>query len=91
MPRFLIEREVPGAGNLTPADLKMISQKSCGILEQMGPAIQWIESYVTPDKIYCVYIAPNEEMIRKHAAEGGFPVNKISKVRSVFGPTTAEV
>lgn len=90
MPRFLIEREVPGAGNLTPADLKMISQKSCGILEEMGPSIQWIESYVTPDKIYCVYIAPSEELIRKHAAEGGFPVNKISKVKSVFGPTTAE-
>jgi hypothetical protein len=91
MPRFLIEREVPGAGNLTPADLKMLSQKSCGILEEMGPAIQWIESYVTPDKIYCVYIAPNEEMIRKHAEEGGFPANRISRVKSVFGPTTAEV
>ena len=90
MPRFVVEREVPGAANLTPSDLKMISQKSCGILEEMGPAIQWVESYVTPDKIYCIYIAPNEEMIRKHAAEGGFPANKISKIRTVFGPMTAE-
>jgi hypothetical protein len=90
MPKFLIEREIPGAGNLSPADLQGISQKSCSILGGLGPQIQWVQSYVTDDKIYCVYIAPNEEMVREHARQGGFPANKISRVRNVIDPTTAE-
>ena len=91
MPKYLIEREIPGAGGLSPQDLQAISQKSCGILEEMGPKIQWIESYVTEDKIYCVYLAPNEEMVREHASKGGFPANKISEVKSVISPVTAEL
>jgi hypothetical protein len=90
MPRYVIERELPGAGKLSPAELKAISQKSCGVLSQMGPQIQWIHSYVTGDKIYCVYRAPNEEMIREHARQGGFPANRVSEVKSVIDPTTAE-
>ena len=90
MPKYLIEREIPGAGNLSKADLQGISQTSCGVLQKMGPEIQWIESYVTGDKVYCVYIAPNEEMIRQHAKEGGFPANRISEIKSVIDPTTAE-
>jgi len=90
MPKFLIEREIPGAGNLSAQDLQGISQKSCGVLQKMGPQIQWIESYVTGDKVYCVYIAANEEMIREHAAQGGFPANRISEIKSVIDPTTAE-
>ncbi len=90
MPKFLIEREVPGAGNLSTDELKAISQKSCGVLEQMGPQIQWLESFVTGDKIYCVYIASNEEMVRQHAQRGGFPANRIVEVKSVIDPTTAE-
>ncbi len=90
MPKYLIEREIPGAGNLSKADLQGISQTSCGVLEKMGPEIQWIESYVTGDKVYCVYIAPNEEMIREHAQQGGFPANRISEIKSVIDPTTAE-
>jgi hypothetical protein len=90
MPKFLIEREIPGAGKLSPKDLQGISQKSCSVLHKMGPQIQWVESYVTGDKIYCVYIAPNADMIREHAKQGGFPANKISEIKSVISPTTAE-
>ena len=90
MPKFIIERDIPGAGSLSPADLKGISQKSCGILSKMGPQIQWLESFVTDDKVYCVYIAPNAASVRDHAAAGGFPANKITTVRTVIGPTTAE-
>jgi hypothetical protein len=90
MPKFLIEREFPGAGNLSAQDLRGISQKSCGVLKSMGQQIQWVESYVTGDKVYCVYIAPHEEMIRDHAAQGGFPANRISEIKSVIDPTTAE-
>jgi hypothetical protein len=90
MPKFVIERDIPNAGQLSQDDLTAISQKSCGVLQALGPQIQWLESFVTDDKIYCVYIAPNEEMIRLHAQEGGFPANKVSEVRSVINPTTAE-
>ena len=90
MPKYLIEREIPGAGNLSKADLQGISQTSCGVLQKMGPQIQWVESYVTGNKIYCVYISPNEEMIREHARQGGFPANRISEIKSVIDPTTAE-
>jgi hypothetical protein len=89
MPKFVIERDLPGAGKLSAADLKGISQKSCGVLRNMGPEIQWIESYVTDDKIYCVYIAPNEASIKEHAKQGGFPANRVSQVRTVIDPTTA--
>lgn len=90
MPKYVIEREIPGAGNLTPEQLKGISQTSCGVLDAMGPKIQWVQSYVTGDKIYCVYNAPNEEMVREHAQKGGFPANSISKVSTIIDPTTAE-
>jgi cell division inhibitor SulA len=90
MPKFLIERELPGAGQLSAADLKGISQKSCSILQELGPQIQWLQSYVTADKIYCVYLAPNEEIIREHAKRGGFPANRISEIKSVIDPATAE-
>lgn len=90
MPKFLIEREIPGAGNLSGAELRAISQTSCGVLQKMGPQIQWVQSYVTGDKVYCVYIAPNEEMIREHAKQGGFPANRVSEIKSVIDPTTAE-
>lgn len=90
MPKYLIERDIPGAGNLSAADLTGISQKSCNVLNGMGPQIQWVQSYVTGDKIYCVYIAPNEQMIRDHAEKGGFPANRISEVTSIIDPTTAE-
>ena len=90
MPKFVIEREFPGAGNLSAEELQSISQKSCDVLQQMGPEIQWVHSYVTDDKIYCVYIAPDEEAVRKHAEMGGFPANSIAEVRSVIDPTTAE-
>ena len=90
MPRFVIEREIPGAGKLSDEQLQAISQKSCSVLKDLGPAIQWVESYVTQDKIYCVYIAPNEKMIRDHAAAGGFPANRISEVKRVIDPTTAD-
>ena len=90
MPKFVIERELPGAGKLSAQELQGISQKSCGVLRQMGPQIQWLQSYVTDDKIYCIYIAPDEEAIRQHAAEGGFPANRISRVRDVIDPTTSE-
>ena len=90
MPRFVIEREIPGAGNLSGDQLQAISQKSCSVLQNLGPDIQWVESYVTADKIYCVYIAPSEQLIRKHAEQGGFPANKVSRVHQVISPTTAE-
>jgi hypothetical protein len=90
MPKYVIEREIPGAGNLSPQELQGISQTSCGVLRQMGSSIQWLHSYVTGDKVYCVYIAPNEEMIREHAQQGGFPANRISKIKSIIDPTTAE-
>jgi hypothetical protein len=90
MPKYLIEREIPGAGDLSAQDLQGISQKSCGVLKNMGPQIQWVESYVTGDKVYCVYIAPDEAMIREHAEQGGFPANRISEIKSVIDPTTAE-
>jgi hypothetical protein len=90
MPKFLIEREIPGAGDLSSADLQAISQKSCGVLRGMGPQIQWVQSYVTGDKVYCVYIAPDEAMVREHAAQGGFPANRVSEIKSIIDPTTAE-
>ena len=90
MPKYLIEREIAGAGNLSPQQLHAISQKSCGVLRNLGPQIQWVQSYVTGDKIYCVYIAPNEEMVREHAQQGGFPANKVSEIKTVIDPTTAE-
>ncbi|HEY8203813.1 MAG TPA: DUF4242 domain-containing protein [Pyrinomonadaceae bacterium] len=90
MPKYVIEREIPGAGNLSPQQLQGISQKSCSVLQNLGPQIQWVESYVTPDKIYCVYIAPSEDMIRAHAQQGGFPANKISAIKTIIDPTTAE-
>ena len=90
MPKFLIEREIPGAGSLSPQELQRISQTSCGVLQKMGPQIQWVQSYVTGDKIYCVYIAPSEEMIREHASQGGFPANRVSEIKSMIDPTTAE-
>jgi uncharacterized protein DUF4242 len=90
MPKFVIEREIPGAGKLSAAELKAISQKSCGVLKSLGPQIQWVQSYVTGDKIYCVYNAPNEEMVRRHAKEGGFPANSVARVATIIDPTTAE-
>ena len=90
MPQFVIEREMPGAGSLSPDDLKLASQTSCSVLDDLGPRIQWVHSYVTDNKIYCVYRAANEELIREHAKRGGFPANKISQVRTTIDPTTAE-
>ena len=90
MPKFVIEREIPGAGNLSSEELRGISQKSCGVLQELGPQVQWVHSYVTDDKIYCVYIAPDEKAVRKHAEMGGFPANSVSEIRSVIDPTTAE-
>jgi hypothetical protein len=90
MPRFIIEREIPGAGRLAPEQLRAISQKSCSVLERLGPRIRWVESFVTDDKVYCVYIAPDESLIREHAGLGGFPANRVSRVRAVIDPTTAE-
>jgi hypothetical protein len=91
MPKYVIERDLPGAGNLSPQDLKGISQKSCGVLNKMGTEIQWVHSYVTNDKIYCIYRASNEALIREHAKQGGFPANRISEVKTMIDPTTAEV
>ena len=90
MPKYVIEREIPGAGQLTSAQLNAISQKSCSVLKGLGPQIQWVESYVTDDKIYCVYIAPDEALVREHAKQGGFPANKVSQIRRMIDPTTAE-
>jgi Nickel responsive protein SCO4226-like len=90
LPKYLIEREVPGAGTLSPEQLKGLSQKSCGVLNNLGPQIQWIHSYVTGDKIYCVYLSPNENLIREHARQGGFPANSISEIKTIIDPSTAE-
>lgn len=90
MPKFVIEREIAGAGKLPKQELQAISQKSCGVLQNMGPQIQWLQSYVTDDKIYCVYIAPDAETVRTHAKQGGFPANVVSRVRAIIDPTTAE-
>lgn len=90
MPKYVIERELPGAGKLSQDQLHAISQKSCGVLNDLGPQIQWIESYVTDDKLYCIYRAPNEEMVREHAKQGGFPANRVSEVVTIIDPTTAE-
>jgi len=90
MPKFVIEREIPGAGKLSQAELQGISQKSCGVLRELGPQVQWIQSYVTDDKVYCVYIAPDEQAVRKHAEMGGFPANSVAEIRSVIDQTTAE-
>jgi hypothetical protein len=90
MPKYVIEREIPGAGKLTPQDLKSISQKSCSVLEKLGPQIQWMQSYVTGDKVYCIYIAPNKELVLEHARQGGFPANVVAEVKTLIDPTTAE-
>ena len=90
MPKYVIEREIPGAGSLTPEQLQAISQKSCGVLRNLGPTIQWVQSYVTNDKIYCIYIATNEALVREHAAQGGFPANKVSEIKTMIDPTTAD-
>jgi hypothetical protein len=90
MPKYIIEREVPGAGKLPPEKWRASAQRSCGVLNELGPEIQWVESYVTNDKVYCVYIAPNEEMIREHARRAGFAANRVSEVKSIIDPTTAE-
>jgi hypothetical protein len=90
MPKYLIEREIPNAGALSPADLKAISQRSCGVLQQLGPSIQWVQSYVTEDKITCVYIAPNADIVREHAKLGGFPADRVLEVATIIDPTTAE-
>jgi hypothetical protein len=90
MPKYVIERDLPGAGQLSSQQLQGIAQTSCGVLEELGPRIQWVQSYVTGDKIYCVYIAPNEELVREHARRGGFPANRVSEVATVIDPTTAE-
>ena len=90
MPKYIIERDIPGAGKLSPQELQTISQKSCGVLHKLGPQIQWLQSFVTGDKVYCVYIAPNEDLVRAHAQQGGFPANRVSEVKAVIDPTTAE-
>ena len=90
MPKFLIEREIPGAGQLSPEDLHAISQKSCGVLRELGPQIQWVQSYVTSNKVYCVYIAPDEAAVREHAQRGGFPANTVTQITTIIDPTTAE-
>ena len=90
MPKYLIEREIPGAGKFSPEDLRAISQKSCGVLNKMGSRIQWLQSYVTGDKIYCIYIAESEKMVRDHAEQGGFPASRVSEVVSIIDPATAE-
>lgn len=90
MPKYVIERNIPNAGKLSPRELQAISQKSCGVLSKLGPQIQWVQSYVTNDKVYCIYVAPNEEMVREHAKQGGFPANSVARVMTVIDPTTAE-
>jgi len=90
MPKFVIERDIPGAGKLSPAELKAISQKSCGVLSSLGPAVQWVQSFVTGDKVYCIYQAADESLVRRHAELGGFPANRISRVTAVIDPATAE-
>ncbi|HTV06451.1 MAG TPA: DUF4242 domain-containing protein [Acidobacteriaceae bacterium] len=90
MPKFVIERDISGAGSLTADQLQAVSQKSCGVLRNLGPSIQWVHSYVTQDKIYCIYIAPSEQLIREHASQGGFPANRISEIVTMIDPVTAE-
>jgi hypothetical protein len=90
MPKFVIEREIPNVGSLSPEQLQAVAQKSCSVLQNLGPQINWLHSYVTDNKIYCIYIAPNEEMVREHASQGGFPANSIARVRHVIDPTTSE-
>lgn len=90
MPKFVIEREIPGAGKLSAAELQGIAQKSCGVLNELGPSVQWVESFVTDDRIYCIYIAPDEAMVREHARQGGFPANSVAQVRAMIDPTTSE-
>jgi Nickel responsive protein SCO4226-like len=90
MPKYVIEREIPGAGKLSAQELQAISQKSCSVLQKLGPQIQWVQSYVTDDKIYCIYIAPSEHMVHEHAKQGGFPANRVSEIKEVIDPTTAE-
>jgi Protein of unknown function (DUF4242) len=90
MPKYVIEREMPGVGKLTPKDLQGASAKSCGVLRDLGPSVQWLQSYVTDDKLFCVYIAPNEALVKEHARLGGFPANRVSEVRDIIDPTTAE-
>jgi len=90
MPKYVIEREIPGAGKISPQDLQSISQKSCSVLKELGPQIQWVQSYVTDDKIYCIYIAPNRETVMEHARQGGFPADSVAEVRTMIDPTTAE-
>jgi Protein of unknown function (DUF4242) len=90
MPKFIIEREIPGAGKLSPAELRSVSEKSCSVLRELGPQIQWVQSFVTADKIYCVYVAPDEKLVREHARQGGFPANSVARVFAVIDPTTAE-
>jgi hypothetical protein len=90
MPKFVIERDIPGAGNLSPAELKAISRKSCGVLSSLGPSVNWIQSYVTGDKLYCIYHASDESLVRRHAELGGFPANRISRVTSIIDPSTSE-
>jgi hypothetical protein len=91
MPRYVIEREIPGAGSLSASELQAVSQRSCEVLRGLGPGVQWVESYVTADKIYCIYIAPSEALVREHAEKGGFPANRISEVKQIIDPTTAEL
>lgn len=90
MPKYVIEREIPGAGNLTPAELTVAAQTSCGALRTLGSEIQWVQSYVTGDKLYCIYLSPNEEMIQEHARQSGFPANRVSQVKHIIDPTTSE-
>lgn len=90
MPKYVIEREIPGAGKLSADELRAISQKSCGVLRGMGPQVQWVHSYVTDDKVYCIYIAPNEAAVREHGRQGGFPVNRVSEIRATIDPATSE-
>jgi cell division inhibitor SulA len=90
MPKYIVEREIPGAGKLSKEQLQEISRKSCSVLKNLGPEIQWVESFVTDDRIYCVYVAPNQDMVREHAKQGGFPANRISEVKQIIDPTTAE-
>ncbi|HUV68864.1 MAG TPA: DUF4242 domain-containing protein [Terracidiphilus sp.] len=90
MPKFVIEREIPGAGSMSAQQLQAVAEKSCSVLRNLGPQIQWLHSYVTDNKIYCVYIAPNEELVREHASQGGFPANSVAQVKTIIDPTTAE-
>ena len=89
MPKYLVEREIPGAGQMSASDLQAISRRSCEVIKNLGPELQWVESFVTDDKVYCIYIAPDAELIRKHAEQGGFPANRISEIKGIIDPATA--